>query len=229
MKLQHRRVSDRVAYIVLFFSTFELAGTTMSLGRAAVYVHAVVVTLVWGAFLATMLFVPEFFAQRSREHKRRLGLCPTCDYEIPSEGTQRCPECGIETSQSARTDTGQYALALSRKLEKCAKLVLMAYIAALVLTLFEYATTYAFGKTAFEKAAALKYGSTRRTSGGWVIDAYQEASVFGGTVYDFTEFEGISPEIFRATRWTPWLHLGDVLYVENGADSRVFTYCGFYD
>lgn len=224
MKFKASRVTDRVAYFAIAVTSFEVAGIVMSFGKAAVYIYAPIATLVWATLFALMLFVPDYVANRLKDRKRRIDRCPACDYELPSEGLQRCPECGIESTILQREDNNETRKVLARNFAVSGKLVLAAYFAALGLTLAEYATTYVFGRAAYRKAEALRYTRTTRLCDGWVIWSYQEAEVFGGEVYDDTQIAGISPEVFWADPWAPWPHRAALFYCEDDRGGRVFTY-----
>jgi hypothetical protein len=59
---------------------------------------------------------------------------------------------------------------------------------------------------------------------GWVIPDYYGVNVLGGWVYEDSAVPGSKAEIFRPTRWTPWLHAGGLFYTQDErGHGRVFT------
>ncbi len=225
------RVIRKLGWALLFFAAMFVAGTVMSAGNfkvsaliAAIIVCAGFVLLTFAEFLLVTL------PTHVREQKKRVDRCPRCKYTLPVTGTQLCPECGVSSSESERRPT-QSAMSAFRTWQAKGFFVCgCGFLAAVTLTAAEYATTWCFGFRAYGIADSLTYQPTWPNPNfhlcdGWVIPTYQFAHVWGGYLYDEGEQPGIRPEVFRPTRWTPWVHVGYLFYTQDPqGNGRVFYY-----
>lgn len=201
-------------------------GSGMSLGRVSgVVVFSLVEALIL-VILALLVCGTEFLFEDRREKRLRVDMCPTCRYTLPAQGTQTCPECGGIFSEVDRRPSDRPAWNFRFRLFTACAIIALAWAVALSLTIAEYATTAYFGSRAFDRAHSLTYApsTSDQWNDGWVIPDYRYARVAGGVVFVDSAVPDTDADIFRPTRWTPWLHLSDLFYDELGAEGRVFTY-----
>ncbi len=179
------------------------------------------------AILLALMFLCVTLPRAWRESRKRADLCPACRYTVPAAGPQRCPECGVMTSEVERRRSCAPMESFRAWAFRVFVLCLLSLPCAGVITVLEYCTTWYFGARAFERAGSLSFApvDSSHWNDGWVIPDYQGAKVWGGWVYENGTGPGIKPEIFRPTRWTPWLHAADLFYErDQRGRGRVFSY-----
>ena len=148
-----------------------------------------------------------------RPFHRRSGHCPQCDYPLDERGLHQCPECGVRSTEDEREPRPLDELwsAVVSWLARALVLILLSCILAQGLALLEQAIARYTAPRAF--AMAISPGQTDPDPpdlAGWTPKPGQSAK----TPFGWVDWQPDGTRSFRPFRWTPWPHLGALIYLE---------------
>lgn len=167
-------------------------------------------TLVIGAIVCTVVWI---MRRGWRPYHLRPGHCPECDYELPAHGAHTCPECGRISTNADREPASAEGLWATPVVwgTRVLVVVLAGCLAAQMLALLEEQTTRWTSRLAFARATRpIETDTSAPDVGYWTPLPGKSCR----TPYGWVDWNATEGRVFRPYRWTPWPHLGTLVYVE---------------